>query len=140
MGTFERTGESVSNLLDTLPSQRKIKDAQTLIQLCEVISDHRPEVWYPGIIGFGCYTYEDPRGQTHSAPLLAFAPRKQRISIYLGTQFPNREILLFQLGKHQAGVGCVYINKLDDIDLDILRQLLIASLEFSRTQSDYPSA
>ena len=84
-------------------------------------------MWGSSIIGFGAYHYKYESGREGDMPLVGFSPRKTAISLYLCQDFKEKEDLLAKLGKHKASVGCVYINKLADIDVAVLRKIVDAS-------------
>ncbi|MBF6626713.1 DUF1801 domain-containing protein [Aerococcaceae bacterium zg-BR9] len=132
MPKFEPTGQSVEEVVESLKSERKKTDAYYLLELFERVSNEKAVVWYPGIIGFGQYHYKYDSGHEGDAPLLAFAPRQAKISLYLEQDFPEREILLNQLGKIKKAVGCVYVNKLSDINIEILEEILVKSLAYTK--------
>lgn len=85
-------------------------------------------MWGPSIIGFGSYHYKYESGYEGDAPITAFSPRANAISLYLPV-FEGREQLLEQFGKHKTGKGCVYIKKLDDVDTEILKKMITASVK-----------
>lgn len=130
MPKFAPTNQSIQELFAELKTARKQEDAYTLLELYKRISKEEPVVWYPGIVGFGSYHYKYDTGAEGDSPLLAFAPRQGRISIYIDPDLPGRWELLERLGKHKAAVGCVYVNKLADIDKDVLEEILVKSLGF----------
>lgn len=136
MAKFQPTNQSVTELIESLPTQKKQDDAYQLLAMYERISQKEPVVWYPGIIGFGQFHYVYETGHSGDAPLLAFAPRKAKISLYLDQNFPEKETLLAQLGKHKRAVGCVYINKLADIDIEVLETILIKSLAATKNYAN----
>lgn len=94
-------------------------------------------MWGSSIIGFGSYHYKYASGHEGDAPLVGFSPRKAKISLYLSPDFTDRERLLPELGKFTTGKSCVYINKLDDIDVDVLKDLIRRSIE--STLAKYPN-
>ncbi|GFR37041.1 hypothetical protein PRECH8_03370 [Insulibacter thermoxylanivorax] len=94
-------------------------------------------MWGTSIIGFGSYHYVYPTGHEGDAPYVGFSPRKAKISLYLMLSEDDREQLLSKLGKHTTGKACVYINKLDDIDLEVLKQLIQRSVAY--LQELYPN-
>ena len=106
---------------------RKQEEAWQLTALFTEVTGFEPILWGGGIIGFGTYHYRYDSGREGDAPLAAFAPRKVRHSIYVEPKFPEKEELLTRLGKYKASLGCIYVNKLADIDLAVLRELLVAS-------------
>ncbi|MGT2741771.1 DUF1801 domain-containing protein [Streptococcus plurextorum] len=129
MGKFAPTEQSVDELFAELKTTSKQEDAYRLLEMYRRISKEDPVVWYPGIVGFGRYHYKYETGVEGDAPRLAFAPRQAKISLYIDQHLPKRASLLQALGKHKAAVGCVYVNKLADIDLQVLEEILRASLE-----------
>ncbi|MNN63305.1 hypothetical protein D3C81_1786750 [compost metagenome] len=95
-------------------------------------------MWGPSIIGFGSYHYKYATGHEGDAPLVGFSPRKAKISLYFATGDREREALLNDLGKHTAGKACVYINKVVDINVDVLKALITQSVQFLR--ETYPNS
>lgn len=93
-------------------------------------------MWGPSIIGFGSYHYVYESGHEGDAPLVGFSPRKAKVSLYFAPGEIKREELLKDFGKHTTGKGCVYINKVADIDIDVLKELITQSVEF--LQKKYP--
>lgn len=136
MAKFAPTGQTVAEVIESLPSDNKKADAYELLALYERISSDDAVVWYPNIIGFGQYHYVYDSGHEGDATLLAFSPRKAKISLYLDQDFPEREELLDKLGKIKKAKGCVYVNKLADIDMSVLEELLEKSLAYTKTKYD----
>lgn len=132
MAKFAPTGQTVAEVIESLPSDNKKADAYELLVLYERVSGEDAVVWYPNIIGFGQYHYVYDSGHEGEAPLLAFSPRKAKISLYLDQDFPEREELLDKLGKIKKAKGCVYVNKLADIDMSVLEELLVKSLAYTK--------
>ena len=116
------------------PKQRQA--AYKLLELFEETSGYPAKMWGPSIIGFGSYNYVYASGHSGDAPLVGFSPRKAKISLYFATGDPDREPLLARLGKHTSGKACVYINKTEDVDLDVLQELITQSITF--LQELYP--
>lgn len=117
--------------------EKKRGDTRRLIEMMERVSGEPPMLW-GSIIGFGSYHYKYASGHEGDAFLIGFAPRKPEFSIYLlmGSYLPEavaeREALLKRLGKHRMGKACLYVKKLDDIDLDVLEQLMWLSIRSLR--------
>lgn len=132
MAKFAPTGQTVAEVIESLPSDNKKADAYELLVLYERVSGEDAVVWYPNIIGFGQYHYMYDSGHEGDATLLAFSPRKAKISLYLDQDFPEREELLDKLGKIKKAKGCVYVNKLADIDMSVLEELLEKSLAYTK--------
>ena len=136
MAKFAPTGQAVAEVIESLPSDNKKADAYELLALYERVSGEDAVVWYPNIIGFGQYHYVYDSGHEGDATLLAFSPRKAKISLYLDQDFPEREKLLDKLGKIKKAKGCVYVNKLADIDMSVLEELLEKSLAYTKAKYD----
>lgn len=116
--------------LEEIENPRKKEDAYELLEIFTETSGHPPRMWGASMIGFGRYHYRYPTGHEGDSFLVGFSPRKGKTSLYLATGDAGREALLERLGKHTSGKACVYINKVADIDTDVLRQLIRQSIEF----------
>ncbi len=116
------TGVSVESFLQTVSAQRR-KEAHVLIEMMQAISGEKPYMWGSSIIGFGSMHYKYDSGREGDMPLLAFSPRKASLTVYF-EGFDKYADELTILGKHKSSVSCLYINKLDDIKLDVLRVML----------------
>ncbi|EGA89704.1 hypothetical protein GPDM_08570 [Planococcus donghaensis MPA1U2] len=132
----KETDKDVIEFIESVESAKKRQDAYKLLELFEQTSGYPPKMWGPSIIGFGSYHYVYKTGHEGDAPLVGFSPRKAKISLYFATGDESRGPLLEKLGKHTSGKSCVYINKTEDIDLDVLQQLISQSIEF--LQNLYP--
>lgn len=98
-------------------------DGLELLELLREVTGQEPVMWGPSIVGFDEYEYHYPTGRSGTAALMGFSPRKASLSLYGFTGQPETEELLAKLGKHKIGKACLYINKLDDIDRAVLREL-----------------
>ena len=116
------TAASVAEFLDGVAPRRQ-EESEKLIALMREISGHEPVLWGPSIIGFGSTHYRYESGREGDMPVLAFSPRKARLTIYFDG-FDQYADQLARLGKHASSVSCLYVNKLDDIDLGVLREML----------------
>lgn len=125
--------QDVLAFIQQVESDKKREDALTLLNIFTETSGHPPKMWGDSIIGFGHYHYTYASGHEGDAPLVGFSPRKAKTSLYFATGDSEREKLLKNLGKHTSGKACVYINKLDDIDVDVLKQLITQSINFLKT-------
>lgn len=122
------TDVSVDQFLTTASEQRR-SEAHQLINIMQAISGEQPIMWGPSIIGFGSVHYRHDTGREGDMPRLGFSPRKASITVYFSEGFDNYAGQLDTLGKHTSSVSCLYINKLSDIDLDVLRDMLTRSNE-----------
>lgn len=123
------TESSVTDFINTVEDNNKQKDAFELVKIMQKQTGFEAKMWGPSIIGFGSYHYKYASGHEGDAPLVAFSPRKAAISLYCYTTTENREELLEKLGKHKASKGCIYIKKLEDIDVDVLKKMISLSVE-----------
>ncbi|MBR7553999.1 DUF1801 domain-containing protein [Allobacillus sp. GCM10007491] len=121
---------SVIEFIESVENEKKREDAYRLLDLFTETSGYEAKMWGPSIIGFGSYHYKYDSGHEGDAPLVGFSPRKARFSLYLATGNTKRDELLGKLGKHKAGKACIYVNKLQDIDTDVLKQLINQSIDF----------
>lgn len=119
------TDASVEHFLSGQPERRQA-EAATLIELMRNISGVEPVLWGPSIIGFGSVHYRYATGREGDMPVLAFSPRKAKLTIYFSEGFDHYETELAALGTHTHSVSCLYVNKLADVDLRILEQMLKA--------------
>lgn len=123
-----KTTETTNDVFDFINSfantPQKKEDSYRLLALMEDISGYPPKLWGPSIIGFGKYHYQYASGHEGDAPLIAFSPRNAAISLYVYTGDEVHKHLLNDLGKFKIGKSCIYIKKLDDINLDKLQEMM----------------
>lgn len=131
------TAVTVKAFLAGMPDQRKHADALALIELMEAVTGEKPRMWGPSIVGFGSYHYRYDSGREGDSPIVGFSPRKAALVLYIVTGFRGAEPLLARLGKHTTGKSCLYVKRLADIDLDVLRELVTKSVTEMRAR--YPS-
>jgi len=124
--------EFVNSFADT---EEKRKDSFELIKLMREFTGHEPKMWGSSIIGFGSYHYKSERSrQEGDWPLIGFSPRKAAISLYVYTGAKEHEHLLEGLGKFKMGKACIYIRKLSDINQDVLRKVMKATIDFLQSK------
>ncbi|MGG4105926.1 DUF1801 domain-containing protein [Paenibacillus lautus] len=126
----KETDHSVVEFIEQVDSPKKREDAYRLLEVFEETSGFAAKMWGPSIIGFGSYHYRYATGHEGDAPFVGFSPRKAKISLYFAPGDERRGELLTSFGKHTAGKGCVYINKVADIDMEVLKQLIRESIAF----------
>ena len=120
---------SVEAFLNTVADERKRRDAFTILALMQEITQAEPKMWGDSIVGFGSYRYRYASGRQGDWLIVGFSPRKQALTLYFMPGFERQGELLSKLGKHTTGKGCLYIKKLDDIDLTTLRQMIEQAVE-----------
>lgn len=123
------TEVSIESFLGTVSDKRR-EEAHVLIEMMQNISGMKPKMWGPSIIGFGSQHYKYDSGREGDMPILAFSPRKASLTVYF-EGFDKYTTELSKIGKYKHSVSCLYINKLSDIDIDILRQMLTKSFTTS---------
>lgn len=112
-------------------SDQKKKDSYELIKLMQSISGFEPKMWGPSIIGFGKYHYKSEKSkQEGDWPIIGFSPRKAAISLYVFTGRKDHEYLLKDLGKFKMGKACIYVNKLSDININSLTNLIQETIKY----------
>jgi hypothetical protein len=116
----------VQTYLDSVTSQKRRKDAQTLVELMERVTGEQPRMWGT-VVGFGQYHYRYESGREGDAPAAGFAPRKAASSVYVLDGVGAYGDLLERLGPHTTGVGCIYIKDLSQVDLDVLGEIVAQS-------------
>lgn len=133
----KETDSSVIQFIEGVENVKKREDAYRLLDIFTETTGYEAKMWGTSIIGFGFYHYKYESGHEGDAPLVGFSPRKAKFSLYFATGDAEREELLKKFGKHTTGKACVYINKLADIDVDVLKALINQSVTF--LNETYPS-
>jgi hypothetical protein len=124
------TAASVTDFFNAVPDEQKRKDSFALIEMMKKATGEEPVLWGSSIIGFGNRRYTSPNtGREVDWLRIGFSPRKANLSLYLSINIKDHAATLKKLGKHKTGVGCLYINRLDDIDLKVLNSLIVSSLK-----------
>ena len=118
--------------IKTVESDKRRADAETLLSFFNRITGMKPQMWGPSLIGYGRYHYKYESGREGDMLLTGFSPRKQNLSLYImpGYQFGNMEEKLNRLGKHKLGKACLYINKLADVDMDVLEEIVLDGIAY----------
>jgi hypothetical protein len=120
----QETTASVKGFIDNVSNARRKSDAKVILKIMKSITKKQSKMWGPSIVGFGIHHYKYANGSEGKICKVGFSPRAQSLAFYLG-KFKERTTLLKKLGKHKlGGGGCLYINKLDDIDLDVLTSMI----------------
>lgn len=115
------------HLISAITIKRRQRDAQTLLELFSSITGQPPVVWGTTIIGFGEREYKLASGKTETTLKLGFAPRSSRLVLYLPLSKPSVQDALKHLGPHQTGVTCLYIKRLDQVDMKVLADIIEGS-------------
>lgn len=134
---MKQNDNSVVEFIESVESDKKKADAYQLLEIFEEVTGYPAKMWGPSIIGFGNYHYKYASGREGDAPLVAFSPRKAKISLYLVYEGEERDALLEGFGKHTKSKACIYVNKLADINIDVLKNLIQHTVEIY--QNLYPN-
>ena len=118
------TSASVDDFIANIENARRRTDALTALKIYEEVTGLPPVMWGPSIIGFGSLHYVYETGREGDMPAAAFSPRKAYMTFYVGNKFEGAEELYARLGKYKKSVACLYINKLEDVDLDVLHEII----------------
>lgn len=132
------TLSSASAYIDALTDPTRRSDAKVLVQLMQRASGETPTMWGPSIIGFGSCHYRYDSGREGDMPLIGFSPRKAANVLY-GMLGHDAEALLGKLGKHTTGKGCLYINKLADVNTTVLETLIRSAVARNRARNSKAS-
>ena len=130
------TKVSVQTFVKGLDDERRRREATALISLMKKVTGEKPVMWGPTIIGFGSYHYKYASGREGDAPRAGFSPRSAALTVYCMPGFAAHRDLLDRLGPHKTSVSCLYIRRLDDVDVDVLRALVERS--FDEINEQYP--
>ena len=125
--------QNVPAFLNTISDDTRKQDCYTIMNLMENITREKPKMWGDSIIGFGSYHYKYKSGREGDWFLTGFSPRKQNLTLYIMSGFKRYEELISKLGKYKTGKACLYINRLADIDLKILEDLIKQSVAHMRS-------
>ncbi|MEH0166961.1 DUF1801 domain-containing protein [Roseateles microcysteis] len=123
------TQQPVSEFIAAQAEPRRREECQTLVDWMSEAAGVPAVMWGSGIVGFGSYLFTPSGGKPTDWPVLAFAPRKSDLTLYVLTNFPGQDELLARLGKHKTGKVCLYLKKLSDADPAVLRQIIQGSLD-----------
>ena len=118
------TSASVDDFIAAIENPRRRTDALAALAIYQEVTGLEPVMWGPSIIGFGSYHYVYASGREGDMPAAAFSPRKANMTFYVGDSFEGADDLYARLGKHKKSVACLYINKLADVDVDVLREII----------------
>jgi hypothetical protein len=124
----KKTVESVIAFLNKVENNEKRADAFKIKEIMEKLTGSAAQMWGSAIVGFGEVKLKYSSGREVEWMICGFSPRKQNLTIYIHEDFPEKQELLAQLGKHQSGKGCIYINRLSDINLLILEKYIAAGI------------
>src|SRR5690625_4035957 len=121
---MKENDRDIMEFIEAVEHSKRREDAYRLLEIFTKVTGKQPKMWGTSIIGFGSYHYKYGSGHEGDAPVVAFSPRKARHSLYLLMEGEKRDELLKGIGKHQTSKACIYVNKLEDINIDVLEELI----------------
>jgi hypothetical protein len=125
----QKNNADVEKFLDSIEDSQRRKDTEIVIQMMKEASSEEPIMWGKSIIGFGTYNYKYTSGREGEWMRIGLSPRKQSLSVYVMDGFAEYHELLNRLGKHKTGKACLYIKRLEDVDMGVLRELIKRSYD-----------
>lgn len=125
----KRNDGDVHAFLNSISDEKKRQDSYVILKLMQETTNVKPKMWGDSIVGFGSYHYKYASGREGDWFLTGFSPRKQNLTLYIMSGFEKYETLLNKLGKHSLGKSCLYIKKIEDVDLDVLKELVKQSMQ-----------
>jgi Domain of unknown function (DU1801) len=132
----KKTRASVAAFLAAVPDPERRKDARAVAALLRRVTGERAVLWGTNIVGYGTYHYKYASGREGDWPVAAFAPRADRISVYVTCELSRHRDLLARLGKHSKGKGCLHIRRLSDVDPAVLEELVRSAV--AEVRARYP--
>ncbi len=125
----QKNDASVEAFLESVDPEKRREDSKVILKMMREVTGDEPSMWGASIIGFGSYRYKYADGRENAWFQTGFSPRKQNLTLYIMPGFDRYKDLLARLGKYKNGKSCLYINKLEDVDFDVLRELVKESVK-----------
>ena len=121
---------SVETFLNSVENEKRRQDSFVILEMMKKITGEKPKMWGGSIVGFGTYHYKYDSGREGDWFVAGFSPRKQNLTLYIMAGFRRYDELLSKLGKYKHGKSCLYINKLEDVNMKVLKELVSQSVEY----------
>ena len=125
----KQTEKSVEKFLKSVKDTTQREDSFTVLKMMQQITKSEPKMWGTSIVGFGTYHYKYESGREGDCALTGFSPRKGNLTLYIMGGFDEQSVKMKKLGKFKTGKCCLYIKKLEDIDMSVLKDLVKSSVE-----------
>lgn len=126
---------SVTEFLNSVADEQKRKDSFEILKIMKQITKEEPKMWGSSIVGFGSYHYKGASGREGDWMQIGFSPRKQNITLYIIPGFERYQELMKKLGKYSTGKSCLYVKRLSDVNVDVLKDLITESVKVMKKQS-----
>lgn len=123
------TSASVDKFIKGIKDEQTREDCRKVLDIMQKATGSEPKMWGTGIVGFGSYHYKYASGREGDWFLTGFSPRKQNLTLYIMSGFDEYDALLEKLGRHTTGKSCLYIKRLEDVDMKVLRELVKRSVK-----------
>lgn len=120
--------------IESVEHRKRREDSLRMLDLMEELTSEPPKMWGNSIVGYGAYHYKYESGREGDLFIVGFSPRKQNLTIYIMPGFERYEELMAQLGKYKTGKSCLYINKLEDVDIQVLKVLITESVNYMKNK------
>lgn len=120
--------------LETVGNETRRTDARAVMTLMQKVTSKQPRMWGPSIIGFDQYHYKYESGHEGDICMIGLSPRAQALTLYVLHDYPEKDALLAKLGKHKTGKGCLYINKLSEVDVKVLEELIRSAYQWMQNK------
>ena len=126
------TKVSVREFVESVEHDTRRKDAKALLKIFKDVTGMTPQMWGPSLIGYGRYHYKYESGREGESMMTGFSPRKANLVLYIMPGYLDLEEKLSRLGKHKLGKACLYINKLADVDTDVLEEIIAYGVDYMK--------
>jgi hypothetical protein len=130
----KETKASVTAFLKKIVDQERREDCFAIVEIMRAATKEEPKMWGPSIVGFGRYRYRYESGREGEWPIIGFSPRKNDLTLYFMRGFDEYPDLIKRLGKHKTAKSCLYLKKLADVDMSVLKELVKRSLKAMESQ------
>jgi 23S rRNA A2030 N6-methylase RlmJ len=129
----KQNSADVNAFVSAVVDEQKRNDSLTLLKMMKAITKQEPMMWGDSIVGFGKYIYKSPAtGRTGEWFIVGFSPRKANLTVYIIAGFTQYSELMKKLGKYKTGSSCLYMNRLDDVDIKVLKELITTSYKYMK--------
>lgn len=125
-----QNNRSVEDFLDSVENEKRREDSKKVLKMMWETTGENPRMWGSSIVGFGTYHYKYASGREGDFMKVGFSPRKNALTVYIMSGFDRHDELMEKLGKYKTGKSCLYIKKLEDVDMDILKELVVESVAY----------
>ena len=130
----QKNNASVTEFLNGVENEKRKQDSFVALDIIKKITNSEPSMWGASMVGFGSYHYKYASGREGDWFVVGFSPGKQNLTIYIMSGFSKYDEIMSRLGKFKTGKSCLYIDKLEDIDLNVLEELIVASVNYMKTK------